>query len=377
MKSKLLLLFIVIIALSSCSRLKIKQDTAVPQYTQAFFGLFKDPARIYSPCPKENEKPEEETYISSPVSKKRIDGSDMVLPHKKRNNYELINQGWDASAYFFDYLDPLLQKPIVDEFNRILIEANKLQDDATYKDPYTLENLANLSGGISRQLTNQEMLIKLPILFPGLNPALWQTYISAAKMSTIVKEWNWDQDTTKSDWPKNIVDKFDFDGDGRLNPAEFILAMIYNNKKTRNSIKKCQNCLMEIFENFLDPIFAFIDCDEDGIITAENIWNSLKILRRKELRDPNQFNIYNCDINGSKIRTTAINDFVLKSETSRNPGKLDKTEWRYGILLGYWTRQIDKSTLLIDDSKNMKPLRWRNNGAFDIDCLNIKNNVKN
>jgi Ca2+-binding EF-hand superfamily protein len=367
--------YFILIGISLCNFLKSNQNPVI-EASFDFVGLFKDPSRQFTPCPKDKDEQEEKDFIDTGLKKKGDNVPNWTVPHKKKNKYELKNQGWESSGYFFDYIDAVLQKPIVNEFTKIWSEATKITPDDKYKDPYSMDNLINASGSSVKPATKEDMVRKLVRVIPGINTALWESYISPAKLSTIVKQWNWDYDNTKSDWAKYIVDKYDYDGDGRLNPSEFILAMIVNNKKSRNSIKKCTNCMMDTFENYLDPIFAFIDCDNDGTIIAENIWNSLKVLKRKDLKDPNFYNIYNCDIEGSKIRTTAINDFVLKAEASMK-GKLNRAEWRYGILLGYWSRQTDKSTVFPDDAKNMKNMRWQDNGSIDINCEDIKKKVKN
>ena len=374
MKSKLLCF--VLISMTLCTFLKDNNNpNPVSAATNEFYGLFKDPTRQYTPCPRERDEKEDIDVMVNGVKKDGESAPNWTVPHKKKNNYELKRQGLDLSAYFFDYIDAVLQKPIVDEFIKIWSEATKIAPDDKYKDPYTMENLVNSSGSVVKAVTKEELVRKLAKIIPGINTALWDTYISPAKISNIVKQWNWDYDNTKADWAKHLVDKYDFDGDGRLNPNEFILAMILNNKKSRNSMKKCTNCMMNVFENYLDPMFAFIDCDNDGTIVAENIWNSLRVLKRTKV-NANSYNMYNCDVEGSKIRTTAINDFVLKAEASM-PGKLNRTEWRYGILLGYWTRQTDRNAVIPDDANNMKNFRWRDNGNYDVNCQDIKKRVSN
>ena len=96
-------------------------------------------------------------------------------------------------------------------------------------------------------------------------------------------------------------------------------------------------------------------------VTAEHIWNGLKNLNRgTEL-----YNIYQCD-----IRTNSVNDFVIKS--SKNKGVLSKGEFRTGILLGYWTRQVKDDHIVIDDSFNGKSMRWV--GSKDKICNRKKYN---
>ena len=290
--------------------------------------------------------------------------------------------GWDASAYFFDFLDPILQKPLSDEFERIYKEAFKIADEPGYLDPYTIERMASPSGyTLGGVLSQAESIKKITTLMPSFNFENWQKYISAAKLTAIVKAWNWDFNVMKQDFAKEMVDKFDFDGDGRLSPYEFTILMIINNKKSRDALKPCTNCLEEIIKKMIDPMFLYTDCDGDNVVSSENIWTSFKGLNRKEAA--NTFNIYNCVIDGSQVRTVSINDFILKSQKFM-PGKLSKEEFRYGILLGYWNRQVDGSGFLTSNpgeaitltsrinGRNMKSLRWADNGSLDKSCENLK-----
>ena len=128
----------------------------------------------------------------------------------------------------------------------------------------------------------------------------------------------------------------------------------------------------KIIDDYLDPMFSFIDCDGDGVITAENIWQSLRLLKRPDTK----YNIYDCVIDSNQIRTTSVNDFILKSERTML-GKINRDEWRMGILQGYWIRQVDKSGVFVDDAKNMKNIRWDDNGKKDSKCEEMKENLKN
>ena len=357
-----------------------------PDFTARIEALFSDPKRQNNPC--DCDKPEDYVAMDSlidndPEKEQDANNNSMwSLPKKKKNKYEMKNIGWDASAYFFDFLDPVLQKPIADEFQRIYTEALKIPDEPGYLDPYTLEKMANPSGStLGGVLTQAESVKKITSLMPSFNFDQWQKYISAAKLTAIVKAWAWDFNVMKQDFAKEMVDKFDFDGDGRLSPSEFTILMIINNKKSRNALKSCTNCMEDIIRKMIDPMYLYIDCDGDNVISSENIWNSLKGLNRKEAA--NTYNIYNCVIDGSQVRTVSINDFVLKSQKFM-PGKLTKEEFRYGVLLGYWNRQIDPSGFLTNptgealtitskiNGKNMKSLRWGDNGSLDRSCENLK-----
>jgi hypothetical protein len=153
--------------------------------------------------------------------------------------------------------------------------------------------------------------------------------------------------------------------------------MIVNNIKKRNEINTCKNCMEDIIKKVIDPVYLYIDCNGDNFVNAEDIWTSLKGLERKE--GDGLYNIYQCVIDGTEVRTVSINDFILKSQKSL-PGKLSRDEWRVGILVGYLGRQIKDDKIFVDlaanaqkgpsylDANNLKNLRWRDNGKVDISC---------
>ena len=64
--------------------------------------------------------------------------------------------------------------------------------------------------------------------------------------------------------------------------------------------------------------------------------------------------------------------FVLKNFDLAD-GFLNREEFRKGILLGYWERQVNGMNVVDDDSINRKSDRWGNNGKLDIDCQELLN----
>jgi len=104
----------------------------------------------------------------------------------------------------------------------------------------------------------------------------------------------------------------------------------------------------------------FIDCDNDGIIKAEDLWNNLPKLKRNSP----QFNMFALSKDAG-IRTAAVNDFVLKNMSGRS-GILTKVAFRNAIILGMWDRQTDFTKVLDDDSRTLKELRWKDDDMVDI-----------
>jgi hypothetical protein len=345
-------------------------STSAPgsELLKVFETLFTDPTRKDYKCPCKKTK---EQLQASKV-KITEDGAVWSAPQKKTNYFEKHKMGWEASAYFFDYLDDVLQKDIINEFNRIFIEAQKIVPEPTYKDPYTLESILGINNFAGNQVPSQDELIKkIQAINPGFNLEMWKSSISSGQMNKIIKEWGWDLNMAQSDAGKYIVDTYDFNGDGKLNAREFIIAMIINNKKVIEGVKKCRNCMETIIMSKIDPIFMYLDCGNEDAISSESLWGGLQKLKRST----NGYNLFNCALQGGKYRTSSVNDFIIKAHKLMD-GRITKDEFRAGILLGYWDRHTDESKgIVLDDSKNLKKLRWGGDGNVDIICERINNGI--
>jgi hypothetical protein len=334
--------------------------------TEVFNKLFTDPTRSEFKCPCK-KTPEQLNAEKVNITE---DGAVWATPQKKENFYEKKRIGWDASSYFFDYIDPVLQKSIVTEFDRIFKEAQRMAAPANFKDPYTLERLLGINA--AGQIPSKDELVKrITSLNPKFNAAQWETSISVAQMEAILKQWSWYYDASRQFPGKYIVDKFDFDGDGRLNAREFIIAVIMNNKNVVTGPQKCKNCLESVIESLITPIYMYLDCGNTNTVSAEQLWIGLQKLKK----DVKGYDVFKCALENGKYRTSAMNDFILKSHKEIE-GKLTLQEFRLGILTGYWDRHIEGNKIFLDDTKNMKKLRWANNGEIDIVCERIKNNIQ-
>lgn len=332
--------------------------------TAIFSSLFNDPTRKDVECPCEEKSEEEEEEIDDSEG---AEGRVFNIPKKKKNYYEKKKIGEEASAYLFDYLDPVMQNIILEEFDKIYKAAQKIKNDPSYTDPYQLSSILNLPP----ETPTAELLSKMKALVPTFDAAIWQNSISVAQIHSIITEWGWNYDPSKPDPAKFLVDKYDYNGDGRLNPKEFIIAMIRYNKKIIGTPETCKNCMENIVETKIDPIFMYLDCTGGNLVNAEQIWNTLKKLKRPVVG----YDYYKCTLEGGKYRTSAINDFVLKSHKTVE-GRLDKEEFRLGILQGYWDRHVTENGIDKTDERNLKKFRWANDGAVDVVCERIKSAMK-
>jgi Ca2+-binding EF-hand superfamily protein len=303
-----------------------------------------------------------------------IDGYDVYAPpHKKKNIYTQEAQKFDQIVYFFDYIDDVFQKKISKLFMDLLAEAKTIQEEDGFDDPYTPEKLLyHWSNGRAGRdpIKSESNFTKVePEALKQYNPEfdveLWKNSFSAAKISNIIKTFGWKSKTSEPFYFKRLIDKFDFDGNGRLDAREFLFYAIWENFKTYRSCKK--HCFKELIEQTLTPLFTYFDCDDDGYINSENLFEGLKFLKRTK---PEAYSLYKCEVPhivNKFYRTHATNDFVLKNFNIAE-GYLNDEEFRKGILLGYWERQSNTLNVVDNDSINKKDERWDKEGMKDKDC---------
>jgi len=270
------------------------------------------------------------------------------------------------------------------EFQRIYDEAKKitLPDPNLVGDPYSLDKMVNMLsspaqppvGGTalpaSTDPNDQSLIDKLKRIVSNnanvFNENAFKAGITVPMVYALVTGWQWVYNGAELDWARKLLDKYDFDGDGRLNPREFIVFTIIHNKN--NFAGTCKNCYNDIVTKKIDPIYSFLDCDNDNKVSAEDMWGNLQNLKRTNAE---KANIYQCLLNNKKYRTTAMNDFVLKNMWD-NDGFVSKNEFRTGILLGYWDRQTDPDKIYPDDTRTFKTLRWGPSGNQDVVCAKIQ-----
>lgn len=301
-------------------------------------------------------------------------------PRAKQNNYMKETEKFDHVVYLFDYIDDVFQADMAKELSELLEAAKKVgeEDPKTFDDPYTAEKLLfYFSGGVEGvdawkgskapvTPVNPEQIKKYKLDF---NAEVWKLSFSASKISNIIKSFGWGTIPAFQFYFKRLIDKYDFTGTGRLDAREFLFFAIWENYKTYAQCK--QFCFKKIIEEKIDPLFTFLDCDGDGYINSENIWNGLKYLKRSEA-NKEKFDYYKCIVPkafNKYYRTHAPNDFVLKNYNVAD-GYLNREEFRKGILLGYWERQVNGLSVSSDDSINRKADRWDVDvtGKVDKDC---------
>jgi hypothetical protein len=284
------------------------------------------------------------------------------IPQPKENKYQKYAKG--EAAYLFDHLDYLLKKKLAAKFKTIYEEAKKspyiIKDD-----PYTEDTLKQ------QLVQGRDFRQGFAPYIKNFNQKAYEKGISVGQLKEMIYKGRWYSELVKN-FHKISFDKFDFNGDGRLDLYEFILFSIIHNKPIYGQKQCITNlCYDDIFAEVIDPMFQFFDCDKSGQISAEEIWKGLRLLKRPK---DEKCNIFSCKLKldlEKDYRTISVNDFVLLND-GKVEGYLDLEEFRSGILLGFWNRQVSPWDIVDDDKYTKKTDRWDNDGADDKMCGKIK-----
>lgn len=320
---------------------------------------------------------DEDKKYKTPSDKMKLPGDYNVYgpPYNKTNNYISAAGHLDQIQYFFDYLDDVFQKDLTGEFTALIKDAKAVEAEADFDDPYSTDKLMFYwsngqegrdpvkDDGKPQQIKSDE----LKKYRKWFDSADWDNSFSAGKIAAIIKKFGWSANTNMPFFWKRLIDKYDFDGNGRLNAREFLFYAIWENYKNYQQCK--QHCFKKIIDEKINPLFTFFDCDTDGYIDSENLWAGTKYLKRTN----EKYDFYKCEVPrayNKYYRTHAPNDFVLRNWDVAD-GYLNREEFRKGILLGYWDRQSNKNTIVTDDSVNGKAKRWDATGVKDLDCQEL------
>lgn len=307
------------------------------------------------------------------------------IPRRKENLFKSMKHGFEDSAFVFDWLDAYLRDDIVKEFKQIYQEAKNFSDIFSVPDIYNVTNqleiFKQMGVGDFVVISVQEspevidkLISNLAKVNRNLRPDIYKVGITISQLVAVIKEWRWLYNKDQVKWEKKLFDKFDFDGDGRLSPNEFILlAIIHNYRTGKLGSTQGTHLFQDVCKAKIDPIFTYADCNGDGYVSAEELWYAFKQLKRGEKND-NIYNMYKCDAYAEMIdeyRSSAVNDIILKNDKTV-VGMLTLLEFKRAILLGYWNRQVSDLEIMNDEAMTMIGERWSKDGLVDLGCERIK-----
>jgi hypothetical protein len=304
-----------------------------------------------------------------------------LLPRKRDKSIYEKGYGTGPVAYLFDYLDKVISDQMAKEFQKVWDSATKLKNDIVFianntsiklTDPYDLTKVMSLHNYIltgsnitlnASLMTGSEITERMRRLSDEFDLDTFQNSINVPTLRLILMRWGWYKKYDKPDVSKYLIDNYDMDGDGRLNLREFILLSIHNNEFILGS-HECHHCYRGIIETRIDPFYDFMDCQGKDLISTIEICNGLKNMKRNSDKT---YNMFTCTFDNLLYHSASCNDLILKNHKTKN-GVLTKTEFRKGILLGYWDRMTNKTQVLSKDEITQKETRWSDSGNSDISC---------
>lgn len=254
--------------------------------------------------------------------------------------------GYGPVAWLFDFLDPVFRQDFLIEAEQIIKDFSKLSKDDTddYEDAFKLSAIAPKN---NKLLSDNDF----KAINPKFSKANYEKAVNAVQLNKAIEDWSWSFTNGSKDPAFDFIVKYDINGDGRMDPYELILGVIWTNKKREGLF--CYDCFF-LLSKKIGAMFEYMDCSKRGYLEAEDLWNKFPSLHRKE----KFWDIFSAG-NSDTIRTNSVNDFILKNSNSIDAA-VTKDEFVTGILLGFWQRQISEDGLLKDDKKNLKDLRWIN-----------------
>lgn len=323
--------------------------------------------KIIAPIPENND----ELYGKLPQSKPNV-------------HYKFY--GYEDSAYLFDYWDYLFQKKIATAFQQFWEQVQTLPPKIGIEDPYSPYNqllIYYLAQGPDSKVkidmpkktdSDEELLKTISKIRKDFDVNSLKLGISIPKLALVYEKFRWKYNPNDGLFFKNKFDKYDYDGDGRLDAREFLFLTIYENRKHLYD-PNIDFPFYKILLKWIDPIFLYGDCSEVGWVDASQLWRTLKEMKRSENpQDDQLYNIFSCDFPSGHQRTSAVNDFILKNHKTHD-GFLTREEFATGIFLGYWDRQTAANSIYLGDEKTLKEKRWENK-KVDIECERIKRYAK-
>lgn len=355
----------------------VTQNNFKPKPWETIWGeIFTSPNRKF--CNKGSVNP---NLLVKKVEKPASENQQGIisrLPSQKPNmNYNFY--GFENSGYLFDHLDYLLQKRLAHSFKSWWEQVRTLPPKIGIDDPYNAYNqavlLSELKGTSSSRIsvvkpdraTLETSLIKfISSLKPNFPGEEFLDDINIPTLATVYEKFKWVYNANDKSFFRKKLDQYDFDGNGRLSAREFIFLTIWENKGylSKNFIKFP---FYKVIRKYITPIFDYADCRNLGFISAEQLWKTIKTLKKED----QNFSLFTCVMPNGDQRTSSINDFILKNGKVVE-GFISKDEFVAGILLGYWDRQISGNKIFDGDEINKKFVRWEEDKVTDKECELIK-----
>lgn len=309
------------------------------------------------------------------------------LPDPNPNEHSIIatKLGIDASALFFDYLDNAMLETILFEFNDIWDTVRSLKN-VEYQPKYGVFRI-KVEGKLKLRIKLDPKEAK-PIVAKvrTINETTYETSVTPENLFAAFKTFNWNSRTDPSMAVDSFFEKYDFNGDGVLNPLEFFIGFVEINK---NLLGNCRLCFNRTYLYFLNNMFEVLDCNGKRSITFDDLYEGLrkmqpiqvvqmergshefKVNEKTSLMESDELssgsklrnNVYSCSDIVKGIRQfyyVPFSDFILKAlpHNQKDKGSLTYEEFTSAILHGYINRLVFASGIEAKNLETTKEKRW-------------------
>lgn len=204
-------------------------------------------------------------------------------------------------------------------------------------------------------------------LKPTFNVYIWSKSVSISEMENNIKIFELPVESDQKYQAYQAVVNFDFNGDGRLSLFEYI-EMIILEVIPKMNVVDCRNCLRETVVKLIQPIFYYLDCDNNGYLDYEEMFTAMEKLKKPQ----HLCDMFKCkDESGEYKRTDAINDFIIKAPFKTFEVKddgINKFDFAARILAGYLMRHVRENSIESGEFYTRKLERWNNLMDEDLKC---------
>lgn len=125
-----------------------------------------------------------------------------------------------------------------------------------------------------------------------------------------------------------------------INLQEFVYLNIRENIQSDMDASAATNAF-EKTKKEISGFFDYLDCNEDGFISAENLYMGMKNMKKMQYE---------------KTTTTMVNAFIINTMEHSSAG-IDKIDMQFGMLVGMYERVITKNKMSEIQSNGMKVAR--------------------
>ena len=290
----------------------------------------------------DNEEDEEVSVANVKVDDRAVA---YIKPVKAKDGW-IKKWGMEQSIHLIDYVEKILLDPFYEDATSLYQTFSELpKTDEKYKDPFDYLNF------ITNSMTDEE-IEKYKANFALINELyvkeIYDNSLNAVQINKGMLNLGWEVEG-QINFAKNFVTKYDLNGDGALNPREFILGVIHKYSRRMSEQSQYKKLFPKSYKQLV-TMFKYLDCDNDNYVSGSEMVEKIKLLKN---------GCANClFIKSHGLAEISVTDFILKSQDTKN-GALNQNEFITGFLFGFWNRQCLVKGIMnkSNDDRSLRNLR--------------------